>query len=299
MRSIAPTHPPSPGAATNAPAHAPAVAQPHHLRRALLVVLLLWAVGELRDINAMAAGGDASLQILIVAIVGLSALLSSVAGFAFSALAGSCFAYLPVERVHAVQTIVTCSTAIQLYGVWRIRASIRWRPLWPMLAAGTVAVPAGVWMLVHVASTVYITGLGAFLAVYGCYALLARTRRVVRGSAWRDAIAGALGGFAGGLAGLSGSFVTIWCSMRGWDKRQQRAVFQPFILVMQIVTLGWIALQVPGSVHAAEDLQFIPFALLGAVGGLAVFDRITGRQFQLVISALLIVSGAGLLCRAL
>jgi hypothetical protein len=102
------------------------------------------------------------------------------------------------------------------------------------------------------------------LTAYGCYAISCREALVVRGDAWRDAVAGALGGFAGGLAGLAGSFVTIWCSMRGWDKRQQRAVYQPFILAM-----------------------------------LALFERITSRQFQVVLSALLIVSGLGLLGRSL
>ena len=38
--------------------------------------------------------------------------------------------------------------------------------------------------------------------------------------------------------------MTIWCSMRGWDKQQQRAVYQPYILAMQLLTiicLHWLA----------------------------------------------------------
>ncbi len=48
----------------------------------------------------------------------------------------------------------------------------------------------------------------------------------------------------------------------------------------------------------AQALSFVAFALSGAIGGLAVFER-SGKQFQVVVSALLVVSGVGLLRRVL
>jgi uncharacterized protein len=143
----------------------------------------------------------------------------------------------------------------------------------------------------------YAAGLGAFLTGYAGYLLLRRTVHVVRGTAWRDAIAGALGGIIGGLAGLPGSVVTIWCGMRGWDRLRQRAVYQPYILVMQIVTLVALRFQAPLRMNIAHDLRFVPFALLGAMGGLALFHRMTHRQFQLAVGLLLGASGVGLLAR--
>jgi uncharacterized membrane protein YfcA len=255
------------------------------------VALALWALYEF-----VGFGDD---NTLIAAVIAGSALLSSIAGFAFSALAGSAFAYLRVDPVQAVQTMVVCSTAIQLYAVWKLRASIRWPELVPMIAAGAVTVPLGVWMLLHVDAAVYGIGLGIFLCAYGCYALFRREGRVVRGSAWLDAAAGALGGVAGGLAGFPGAFVTIWCSMRGWDKLKQRAVYQPYILAMQIVTIACLHGHGTRNLHALADLRFIPFALLGSVGGLALYQRMTNRQFHVAVSALLMVSGLGLLGRSL
>ncbi len=235
----------------------------------------------------------------VAAIIGLSALVSSIVGFAFCALAGSAFAYLGFDPVQAVQTMVLCSTAIQLYAVWKIRDSIRWIALWPMIVAGAATVPLGIWMLLHIDGAVYAVGLGVFLCAYGCYAVLRRDDLVVRGTAWRDAIAGALGGLAGGLAGLSGSFVTIWCSMRGWDKLRQRAVYQPFILVMQIVTLVCLRWQAARNTPLFEGFGFVPFALLGGIAGFAIYQRLTHRQFQAAVSALLMLSGLGLLSRSL
>jgi len=274
---------------------------PFSLARAGFAVLVLWVLYEFAGIETAIADGDAgaSRTLAIVAIIALSALVSSIAGFAFCALAGSAFAYLRLDPVQAVQTMVVCSTAIQLYAVWKIRDAIRWLALWPMIAAGAATVPFGVWMLLHVDSAAYGIGLGIFLCAYGCYATFRRDGRVFRGSAFRDALAGALGGLSGGLAGLSGSFVTIWCSMRGWDKLQQRAVYQPYILVMQIVTIVCLRFQGPRNAHTFGDLCFVPFALIGGIAGFALYQRMTNRQFHAAVSALLLVSGFGLLSRSL
>jgi uncharacterized membrane protein YfcA len=241
----------------------------------------------------------ASMLIATATVILLAALVSSVAGFAFSALAGCALAYLGMDKVHAVQTMALSSIAIQSYAVWKIREWIQWNSLWTMLAAGALAVPLGVWLLVHIDGVAYTAALGVFVASYGCYVVLRREMRVVRGDAWRDALAGALGGLAGGLASLPGMLVTVWCSMRGWDKLQQRAVYQPYILIMQIVTILCLQWQAPIAMNATQDLRFVPFALLGAVGGFAAFERMSNKQFQVVVSVLLIVSGVGLLGRAL
>jgi hypothetical protein len=241
----------------------------------------------------------ASVPIVTAAVILVAALVSSVAGFAFSALAGSALAYLGIDKVHAVQTMALCSIAIQLYAVWKIRESIRWNSLWSMLAAGALTVPLGVWLLVHVGGVVYAAGLGLFLTSYGSYTVMRREMPAVRGDAWRDAIAGALGGVAGGIAGFPGSFVTIWCSMRGWDKLQQRAVYQPYILIMQIVTILCLQWQAPVDMQATQSIRFVPFALLGAIGGFAAFERMSNKQFHVAVSVSLMVSGVGLLGRAL
>jgi len=273
----------------------------HGVRWFAWIGLGLWALFALRDIGytILEHRPGAWLAIATAAVVLLAALASSVAGFAFSALAGSALAYLKVDPLHAVQTMVVCSTASQLYAVWKIRDSIRWRTLWPMLAAGVLTVPLGVSLLKHMNASFYAVGLGAFMTLYGCYVVMRQEHRVVPGNPWVDAAAGALGGITGGLAGFPGSFVTIWCSMRGWDKLEQRAAYQPYILAMQIVTI--VCLWCQSSAHASvlQNLSFVPFALLGAMGGFAVFQRMSNKRFHQAVSILLIVSGAGLLARAL
>jgi uncharacterized membrane protein YfcA len=267
---------------------------------AMLAPLAIWMLAESWRIAASVTGqGEGGwLPAATALAVTVSALVSSIAGFAFSAIAGSALAYLHVDPVRAVRMMVVCSIATQCYAVWSIREAIRWRSILPMAGAGIATVPLGVWLLLHVDAAYYAAGLGAFLALYGCYLALRRDSSVARGSIRYDMAAGALGGLVGGLAGIPGAPVTVWCSMRGWDKLTQRATYQPYILVMQMVTLACLNWESPrhASVH---DLGLVPFALAGAIGGLAIFRRMSTRQFQVAISLLLLVSGLGLLARAL
>jgi len=269
------------------------------LARVALASALIAASGDLAcDIIGRRPG--ASHELLVAIVLLGSALLSSIAGFAFSAIAGSALAWLQVDPLAAVRMMAVCSIAMQTYAVWNLRDAIRWRELVPMMASGAVMVPVGVWLLMHARPGTYAGGLGAFLTVYGGYLLFRRSGRQLRGARWQERLVGALGGVAGGAAGLPGAFLTVWCAMRGWSKVEQRAVYQPFILVMQLVTFAWLSMlspAMPGS--GPSELRYAPFALLGAIGGLALFRRLSTRQFNVIVSLLLVGSGAGLLMRAL
>lgn len=247
---------------------------------------------------ATAAERPAALAAVGMAIF-LAALVSSIAGFAFSALAGAPLLFLLGDPVRVVLTMVVCSIAIQSYCVFALRRSIQWRTLGPFVAAGMLGVPVGVWLLIRIPPAVFGVGLGIFLTAYGLY-MLFRGAPPKRPGTWRsDALAGALGGLTGGLCGFPGAFVTIWCGMRGWTKEQQRAVYQPYILVMQLAALAYLGFQAPETIGLNAFVLYVPLALMGASLGLAVFRRLSTRQFTLAVNALLLVSGIALFSGAL
>ena len=262
-------------------------------RGALAVITAVVAIESARMLAGLTADGA------VAAVVLLAALVSSIAGFAFAALAGSALAYLRFDPVQAVMTMALCSIAIQGYAVWQLRASIRWRALAPMLAAGAITTPLGVALLTYIDAKLYAAVLGAIVTGYGAFVLLRRETRPVRGALWHDVLVGALGGVMGGLSSAPGLAVTIWCSMRGWDKLRQRAVYQPFILAMQLVTVACLTWTAGPRTEALRHASYVPFALMGAIGGFALYRRMTTQQFRVAVSVLLIVSGAGLLTRAL
>jgi uncharacterized protein len=260
-----------------------------------ILALASFAV-QILDLLQHRAGSATGL--LTLAVVFGAALVSSVVGFAFSALAGAGLMHLYDHPSDAVETMVLCSIAIQLYCVIAIRRSIQWRRLLPFLLGGAACVPAGVWLLSRVSYGAFAIGLGAFLTVYGAVMLWRPQGRTWAGSWWIDVCVGALGGITGGLAAFPGAFVTIWCSVRGWDKSVQRGVTQPFILAMQLITLGTMHAQ-HLSVHIdSVRIEGMLAALFAAFVGMRVFRSLSNRQFAWVLNSLLMVSGALMILRA-
>ncbi len=191
--------------------------------------------------------------------------------------------------------MIACSIADQATMVWALRREVEGRSLGLFLLGGAAGLPAGVWALLHADHGLYTRALGAVLLAYGTYMLACRPRVL----GWRhpgfDLAAGFLGGITGGAAGFPGAPVTIWCGLKGWHKTRQRALFQPFILLMQVAALFAISAMRPRLSHVAgfdpADLLCLPAGLLGTWLGIACFRTISNRQFALAVNILLIVSG--------
>jgi uncharacterized membrane protein YfcA len=86
--------------------------------------------------------------------------------------------------------------------------------------------------------------------------------------------------------------------MRGWGKEQQRAIFQPYILVMQLLALAFLERRAPTGLTLTSLLALVPVALLAAHLGVAVFRKLTNKQFNRLVYCLLIVAGASLFLKA-
>jgi uncharacterized membrane protein YfcA len=224
---------------------------------------------------------------------------SSIAGFAFSAICGAFLFHLIDEPVHVVQVMIVCSIAIQMLSVATLRNAIDWRHLARFLLGGVLGLPLGVYLLTHLASALYLRCIGIFLIAYGLYMLLRRPASAIRSNQLGDYAVGFLGGVTGGFAGFPGAFVTIWCGLKGWSKDRQRGVYQPFILIMQVLALTLIEIAGWSSAHAGAidllTLSYVPGALLGTWCGIAIFRRLTDLQFARFVNLLLIVSGVGLM----
>ena len=166
-------------------------------------------LGFLMAEGALLSAHGERVPALLAAIL-VAATISSIAGFAFSALCGAVLFHLVDSPVHAVNVMIVCSIAIQLLSVATLWRSIDWRSLPVFLAGGILGVPAGVYLLLHLRIGVYRDIMGGLLIAYGGYLLLRRPIRPLRTGPLWDACAGFLGGLTGGLAGFPGAFVTVW-----------------------------------------------------------------------------------------
>lgn len=242
---------------------------------------------------------DPALALAVAGVVFGAALISSIAGFAFSALAGAALIYLLQDPVGTVAILTACSIAIYGYCAWSVRRALEWRVLAPFLAGGALTVPLGVWLLARTPVQVFAAGLGTFLVGYGLYMMLRRCPLVIRSSTTRDAVVGSLGGLLAGLAGFPGASVTVWGGLCGWSKERQRALCQPFILLMQVEALVLVGTARPAALPPETFYLYLPLSLVAAWAGVKVMRRMSTGHFNLVVRLLLVVSGAALLCPAL
>jgi uncharacterized protein len=263
----------------------------------LIPALAVAAVLVLIEICAQKLGGP---SVLCLAAVFVASTMSSIAGFAFSAICGALLFHLLERPVQIVQIMLVCSIAIQLLSVITLRNVIDWRYLSRFVCGGVFGLPLGVYLLTHLATHLYLRCLGVFLICYGLFMLLRRPPAKPVSSVVGDYIAGFLGGVTGGFIAFPGAFVTIWCGVKGWSKDRQRGIYQPFILIMQVAALAFISLVRASQAKGGGMIDFsvamyIPGALLGTWCGIAIFRRLTDSQFAGAVNSLLIVSGVGLL----
>ncbi|WP_162501398.1 sulfite exporter TauE/SafE family protein [Methylobacterium crusticola] len=276
----------------SAPRAAPAAggaAPPARSRRLLAVLLAAFCL------CLVVAGRGQTLTASVLIAMALASAVSSIAGFAFSAICGAIVFHLATDQVQLVEAMILCSVANQTLMVWAIRRDVDWRTVSTFLLGGLAGLPLGVWLLLNVARASYVHGLGIFLIAYGGFMLVRRPVVIRRQPVALDVASGFLGGITGGALGFPGAFVTIWCSFKGWSKSRQRAVFQPFILIMQVAALLAITLvhASPGGNPGSDwaGLLCVPGSLIGTALGMEVYRRLSDAHFSMMINILLIVSG--------
>jgi uncharacterized membrane protein YfcA len=271
----------------------PLLAYPYSLRaRTDTFVTIILAILTCACLIVAHKNHESSVTILIV--VTAASILSSVAGFAFSAICGAILFHLTRDTVVIVQLMILCSIFNQIYMLVVIRYSIDWSEVILLLVGGFAGLPFGEWLLLGASRKSFMVGVGLILVVYGSY-MLFRRPFVIKGKFISyDVMAGFLGGITGGAMGFPGGPVTIWCGLRGYSKERQRGIFQPYILIMQVVTLFSIPLVKGGSVGLyvpLADFLYVPGALLGATVGLYFFKRLSDLQFAKALNVLLVFSG--------
>jgi uncharacterized membrane protein YfcA len=206
-----------------------------------------------------------------------------------------------MDPLVAAPLVAVCSVAGQLQSIYPVRRSIVPGRIWPMVAGGLVGLPIGIVILTDLDARSLKVALGGLLVAYSAFGLLVRIGPVCRNAGrWADGGVGLVGGVLGGIAGVSGPPATIWTGLRGWTKDEQRAVYQPYNLVVLAVAVGAYATQ---GLLTAEVGWFaaiaVPALVLGVQGGMIAYKRIDEPTFRRVVLALLLISGVSLVANNL
>ena len=87
---------------------------------------------------------------------------------------------------------------------------------------------------------------------------------------------------------------TIWTQLRGWPKEIARAVYQPYVIIIQAIALAgilWVTLDRAGLIMLVAVL---PPLLFGTWIGWQLYGRMNDLRFRQALAVLLIASGATL-----
>jgi uncharacterized protein len=224
------------------------------------------------------------------------ALVAGLSGFAFGLVAASIWLYV-LSPLQTATLIIAFGLIVQGFAVWKLRRALDWKKLWPFVAGAALGVPVGVTILTWANPAHARMGVGAFLVLYSLYALFRPAINPVKaGGAAVDAGVGFLNGVLGGITGLAGILVTIWCGLRCWPKDVQRTVFQPVAVATFLMSALWIGAR--GAITADTIKLFLvglPALLAGTWLGLKLFGRLDEAMFRKVVLALLLASGVVLI----
>jgi uncharacterized membrane protein YfcA len=225
----------------------------------------------------------------------LAAIVAGVAGFAFGLIAAAARLHV-LTPLQTATLIVAFGLIVQGIAVWKLRASLEWRRLWPFLAGAVIGVPAGVMILGRADPGLMRQAVGILLIVYSIYGLIRPSVKPIRvGGQAVDAGIGVLNGILGGASGLAGILVTIWCGFRGWPKSDQRAVFQPVSVAVFALSAIWLG--AGGAIDRTTiwlSVLGLPVLLAGTWLGLQLYGRLDEAEFRKLVLVLLMASGVAL-----
>jgi uncharacterized membrane protein YfcA len=234
---------------------------------------------------------------LLAALVG--GLTSGLAGFAMGIVLSGMWLHI-ISPVQTATLIVGYGLLTQGYAVWKLRHALRWGIVAPFIVTGAIGAPIGASLLAYVDPTYLRTGFSALLVLYSIYGLAQPAFKPLQFGLPADLAVGFLNGLIGGLTGLTGIVVTIWCQLRGWPKDVQRAVFQPVNLANIAVSL--VSLSIAGAVTSETITLYVlglPLMLAGLWAGFKLYGRLNEAAFRKIILLLLLISGLALIAPAL
>jgi uncharacterized membrane protein YfcA len=236
---------------------------------------------------------DIAVYLMLSGAVFAGAVVSGLAGFAFSAVAGAILLHVfpPME---AVPLMMACSITVQAANLFALRKSMQWKTSFVFIAGGLLGIPIAIYLLQNVDTGTFRLGFGALVSLYAVYAFLRPAPADLRqmDSQSRNALVGFGGGLVGGLTAMPGALPAIWCDIHGLPKNQQRGLVQPYIGVMQLSALALMLSHQSLSLKVLIDFGIsLPALAAGTAVGIVLFGRINEAAFKRIILGLLLFSG--------
>jgi uncharacterized membrane protein YfcA len=243
----------------------------------------------------------------LIVILGASGLMSGLSGFGFSAIGALSLWLVPPKL--GVPLLMGLSTANQLMSIGQLKADMKpWREWWPngpgpYLLGGFMGVPFGLAILHSLPTSTLMATFGAFLVLYAAYSMFRPESLRIGGGSWlASLLVGTSGGVIGGFTAFPGAAVVVWTGLQHLPKSESRAIVQPYILGLQILSLATLAIQHPetfGPTYWSLLLVTLPVVLPFTLLGVYLYRLLSDVNFRRIAYVLLGTSGVGLLVKGI
>jgi uncharacterized protein len=238
---------------------------------------------------------DGAVLALYLSATFIGGLVSGLAGFALGLVVSGIWLHI-LTPLQAAMLMAGYGIFTQGYGIWKLRHALSWRKAMPFIVGSALGVPVGTMLLTTINPTYLRTGIGFLLVIYSVYGLVKPVIKPLQSGTPVNVGVGFLNGLLGGLTGLAGVVVAVWCQLQGWPKDMQRTIIQPALFAA--LTMSAMALIVAGGATAETVKLFVlglPVLLAGTWTGFRLYGRLNDAAFRKVILVLLLVSGVALI----
>lgn len=225
----------------------------------------------------------------------LGGLTSGLAGFALGLVVSGIWLHI-LTPIETAILIVGYGLFTQGYGIWKLRHALNWKAAAPFILGSAAGVPVGAFLVAHANPAYVRTGIGVLLIVYSVYSLARPAFKIARSAPPLDVAIGVMNGVLGGLTGLAGIVVVVWCQLRGLAKDAQRTIFQPVLFASLAMSAVWLAVAGAVTLETAKLYALgLPVLLAGTWSGIALYGKLDDAAFRKIILVLLLLSGAALI----
>ncbi len=236
-------------------------------------------------------GVDLAIQISLV--IGVAAVVATVAGFGNSLVAMPLLIGLVGVRA-AAPMMALAGLATWLVRFWQLRSSTTWSVVWKVILASLTTIPLGVAFVSYGPEVWLRTLLGIMTVGYVVYRWLGRKPPPADGNRWANGV-GAAGGILSGAFNTSGPVIVMYGDARRWSPEVFRAnlaaYFAANLLMVNLTHL------VSGNITPVVWQGFLaglPGGFAGLLAGMVIAPRVDRERFSQMVLVLLFILGVRL-----
>lgn len=247
----------------------------------------------------------------VVFIFALAGFVSGLSGFGFSAVGIAVLWFMNPTR--AIPLLMALSVANQMLSMSQLKHDMppisKWWSNGPTtyIMGGACGVPVGIWVMANLPAAELTLVTGIVLLIYSAWMMVKpHTSSIGDTGIVEHMLIGMLGGVIGGFTAFPGAALVVWAGLKNLSKTEQRAIVQPYILAMQVISLVSLIFFRSGDLTANPFdetfwlyfLLLIPVVLPMTKLGVLAFKKMSDINFKSITLGVLAFSGGGLVYKS-